>query len=248
MKSILIWLCFLHVLEGMTDCEITCMVLFATIGLTLLHHHSCQIKNINYDSFLFDGFVKEQFIQELEISQEWILGIVLKLIITFIVGLVLYMWWYWGLLVKLISWKTEPCERQWCNNLNVLRYAYDVDNKKRVQSEIFNCNLILITISRAVFLDLSNDTLPHPFTYICSAASGILYFPVLLLCPNLQNNCKFFLWVLRFLGVVCPTSFGHILSWKLQNRCLYNMVSGIYIESCVSCNELNWIEFCMNTI
>lgn len=75
-----------------------CIILFATIDLTLLRHHSCQIKNISYDSSSFDGFVKEQFIQELGISQEWILGIVLHLIITFIGGLIRYMWWYWRLL------------------------------------------------------------------------------------------------------------------------------------------------------
>jgi hypothetical protein len=66
------------------------IILFATIGLTLLRHHSCQIKSTNYDSSLFDGFVKEQFVKELGISQEWILGIVLKLITTFIAGLILY--------------------------------------------------------------------------------------------------------------------------------------------------------------
>ena len=67
-----------------------CIILFATIDLTLLHHHSCQIKNINYEFSLFDGFVKERFIQELGISQEWILGIVLHLIITFILGLIYF--------------------------------------------------------------------------------------------------------------------------------------------------------------
>jgi len=66
-----------------------CIILFATIDLTLLRHHSCQIKNINYDSSSSDGFVKEQFIQELGISPEWILGIVLHLIINFIVGLMI---------------------------------------------------------------------------------------------------------------------------------------------------------------
>ena len=64
-------------------------IVFVTIGLTFLHHHFSQIKNINYDSSLFDGFAKEQFIQELGISQEWILGIVLKLLVTLISGLIL---------------------------------------------------------------------------------------------------------------------------------------------------------------
>jgi len=80
----------------MTYCEIIYVTLFTTIDLTLLHHRCCQIKNINYNSSLSVVFVREQFILELVTSREWILGIVLKLLILIIKGLIWFKYYTEG--------------------------------------------------------------------------------------------------------------------------------------------------------